>query len=150
MKALWKDPNGKKYHGLKLRRTPNCPDCGESDVKLFYQDNRGRRTNARCKECHKKYCSKRWHNKTQEEKQASRVHSMYGVTPEFYLELHKRQEGRCALCKEKPTTKRGLHLDHCHATGKVRGLLCHSCNVGLGSFKDNPGLLTQAIQYLRS
>jgi hypothetical protein len=150
MKSLWTDPEGRKYHGLKLRRQPNCLDCGESNIENFYKDSHGRRTNARCKKCHKQRCKERWHTKTQEEKQASRVHSMYGVTPENYLELHKTQNGKCALCDQEPATKRGLHLDHCHATGKIRGLLCHSCNTGLGSFRDNPELLNKAIQYLRS
>ena len=74
---------------------------------------------------------------------------MYGIEPEEYLMMHEDQQGMCAICGEKPNTKRGLHLDHCHDTGIVRGLLCHGCNTGLGSFQDDPERLSKAIDYLR-
>jgi hypothetical protein len=60
------------------------------------------------------------------------------------------QEGKCALCHTDKPNGRGkrLHVDHCHGTGKIRALLCHSCNAGLGAFKDDPALLRAAIDYL--
>ena len=149
MKSLWLKSDGTKHSSLKMRSKPNCPDCGESDISKFYVDPKGRRTNARCKKCHKNNCSKRWHSKTQIEKQASRVHSMYGITPEQYFALYDLQKGKCAICLTEPTTKRGLHVDHCHTTKQVRGLLCHGCNVALGSFGDNVSLLEKAILYLK-
>lgn len=82
------------------------------------------------------------------EKQATRVKSMYGMEPKDYILLHQKQDGKCAICFEEPSTQRGLHLDHCHETGAIRGLLCHNCNVALGCFKDNPALLMRAIKYL--
>lgn len=54
------------------------------------------------------------------------------------------QDGKCAICGRKER----LCVDHNHANGKVRGLLCSSCNKGLGFFKDNPQFLASAIQYL--
>ena len=87
---------------------------------------------------------------TQEEKQATRVKAMYGIEPAEYLEMCNSQQGKCAICGNEPTTQRGLHLDHCHDTGQVRGLLCHGCNTGLGAFSDDPELLAKAITYLRS
>jgi hypothetical protein len=129
--------------------TKPCPECGVIERKLFYLDSTGRKTNARCKPCHKKHVSKYWHSKSREEKQATRVRAMYGIEPEEYLQMHKSQQGRCAICGEEPTTKRGLHLDHCHETGKVRGLLCHGCNTGIGSFGDDPELLKKALDYLK-
>jgi hypothetical protein len=74
----------------------------------------------------------------------------YGVTKEFLIELYQKQEGKCKICGEKPSTQRGLHIDHCHTTGSVRGLLCHGCNVGIGAMKENPEILSKAIEYLRS
>ena len=62
--------------------------------------------------------------------------------------MKRKQEGRCAICGEEPSTKRGLAIDHCHITGKVRGLLCHGCNIGIGSMKDSAVLLLKAIRYL--
>lgn len=57
------------------------------------------------------------------------------------------QKGVCAICG-LPQTHRLLAVDHCHATRKVRDLLCDGCNIGLGNFKDNPALLEQAKLYL--
>lgn len=63
----------------------------------------------------------------------------------FYVE----QEGRCAVCKRtEDEVGSTLHLDHCHATGKLRGLLCADCNRGLGSFRDSPENLIAASEYL--
>ena len=125
-----------------------CSNCGVTGLDNFYTKD-GKRTNSRCKSCHRADCKKRWHSKTQQEKQASRVKKLYGINPEEYLKMHEDQEGRCAICGNVPTTKRGLHLDHCHTTGQVRGLLCHGCNTGIGSFGDDPELLSKALDYLK-
>jgi hypothetical protein len=71
----------------------------------------------------------------------------YGIAYEQYQELLKQQDGRCAICNETPTDKK-LAVDHSHATGVVRGLLCSACNVGLGHFKDSIELLSKAVEYL--
>ncbi len=64
-----------------------------------------------------------------------------------YERILATQDGGCAICGEKPTGNR-LAVDHDHATGEVRGLLCQHCNTGLGSFRDDAGLITKAIRYL--
>jgi hypothetical protein len=135
---------------MKVKKDPKCPSCGDTNIENFYVDKNGHRSVKYCKECHKQNCKTRWHSKTPIEKQATRVKAMYGISPEEYIEMHKEQDGKCAICETKPTTKRGLHLDHNHTTGQVRGLLCHGCNVALGSFKENTDLLSKAIEYLRS
>ena len=58
------------------------------------------------------------------------------------------QGGRCAICGTDEPGGTGWHTDHCHVTGRVRGILCHHCNVGLGCFKDNPEFMREAIKYL--
>ena len=59
------------------------------------------------------------------------------------------QGGKCAICNaHQSTLKRSLHADHDHATGKLRGLLCSSCNVGVGHLRDNARLLLNAARYL--
>ena len=55
---------------------------------------------------------------------------------------------RCAICGDLPSTKRHS-LDHCHVSGRMRGVLCTRCNSGLGFFRDDPRILKQAIEYLR-
>jgi hypothetical protein len=75
----------------------------------------------------------------------------YGLTPEKYEAMELAQEGRCAICRaDSPNSKRSKHwhIDHCHTTNQVRGLLCHGCNTGLGSFKDDTERLRLAIAYL--
>lgn len=71
----------------------------------------------------------------------------FGLTEHQYRALHESQLGRCAICL-RPSPSRRLAVDHCHASGAVRGLLCTSCNLGLGHFGDKDGLLIRAAQYL--
>ncbi len=76
----------------------------------------------------------------------------YGITPEDFERMHKEQKGRCRICKRTAEEAGGrwprLHVDHCHTTGKVRGLLCSKCNTGLGMFQDSPERLENAVMYL--
>jgi hypothetical protein len=75
----------------------------------------------------------------------------YGLTVEAYESLLASQEGKCAICQTTAIKGAGkrLAIDHCHASGKVRGILCGNCNRGLGHFDHNPDLLRAAITYLK-
>lgn len=72
----------------------------------------------------------------------------YGLTLERTDAMLKYQNEACAICLRK-FKRRRFHVDHCHKTKKVRGLLCPSCNCGLGMFRDRPDVLASAIAYLR-
>ena len=75
----------------------------------------------------------------------------YGITREWYDKTLALQGGGCAICHTKEVGRKGhthLHVDHDHATGIVRGLLCDRCNKGLGYFKDNESSLASAAEYL--
>lgn len=75
----------------------------------------------------------------------------FGITREEYVNLFKLQGGLCAICRLARTGKHGnLVVDHCHRTGRVRGLLCNYCNTGIGQLMDSPDLLEKAAQYLRT
>jgi hypothetical protein len=77
---------------------------------------------------------------------------LYGLTPEDYETMKANQSGGCAICGRTVVGNKRhqcLHVDHDHATGKVRGLLCHTCNTGLGAFKDSPDLMAKAADYLK-
>jgi hypothetical protein len=68
---------------------------------------------------------------------------------EEYNNLFEKQNGKCAICNgESKDRGRALDVDHDHKTGKIRGLLCVSCNRGLGHFNDSRWALNKAIQYL--
>jgi hypothetical protein len=78
-----------------------------------------------------------------------------GFTPEDYDRVYAEQGGLCALCGSTGENQRHsnqtsrLHVDHCHSTGKVRGLLCFLCNSALGKFKDSIPTLLAAVEYLK-
>lgn len=78
------------------------------------------------------------------------LRAKYGVTSEEWDELMAAQGGACAICGSADHRGNGWHTDHNHDTGKVRGILCHHCNVGIGLFQDDPAGLIAAAEYLRA
>ena len=72
----------------------------------------------------------------------------YGITIEEYEELAAYQNHVCAICKQLCKTGNRLSVDHCHTTGRIRGLLCSNCNTGIGQFNDDPELLRCAADYI--
>lgn len=88
------------------------------------------------------------------EQRRSHFMKSYGITPERYLEMADQQDGKCAICRrpERDLYPNGdlknLSVDHDHETGKVRGLLCRPCNVGMGNLGDSAERLTAAARYL--
>jgi hypothetical protein len=78
----------------------------------------------------------------------------YGITLNEYNEMLESQENRCAICQgDNPKGAKRANtfvVDHCHTTGKVRGLLCHACNRALGNFGDSIENLERAILYLKN
>lgn len=102
-----------------------------------------------CKEC----CSKKGLERYRKLKPTRlaiarryQLKKLYGITPEQVEEMRAKQKGCCGSCQE-PYTE--LHVDHDHLTGKVRQLLCRSCNNGLGCFMDDVSRLEKAIEYLK-
>lgn len=76
----------------------------------------------------------------------------FGITYDDYLEMSKKQGGKCAICETQPMGGRGvlrkLAVDHCHETGKIRALLCSDCNTGIGLFKESQKILESAVKYI--
>jgi len=82
----------------------------------------------------------------------------YRITPEEYDTMYKRQEGRCAICGDRKSSWQPgmgvkgrqlfLVVDHDHQTGRIRGLLCTRCNIGIGQFREDPAIMNAAIQYV--
>lgn len=70
----------------------------------------------------------------------------YGIDLHIFERMIDDQDDRCAICREK--FLKMPYVDHCHKTGKVRGLLCMKCNTGLGCFGDDSALLSNAMKYL--
>jgi hypothetical protein len=85
-----------------------------------------------------------------EEQRVARLRRKYNLSIADFDSMLASQNGLCAICgTDKPPGRHGRwNVDHCHTTGKVRGLLCNRCNAGLGQFNDSPQRLLAAIQYL--
>lgn len=77
----------------------------------------------------------------------AKLKANYGITTKQYEEIVNKQNGKCAICDCEPKT-RYLHVDHCHKTNKIRGLLCHNCNTGIGLLKESKDIFIKAIKYL--
>lgn len=87
--------------------------------------------------------------KTNPEKTKQRhLKTRYGITFGEKQDMLLAQGNACAICEVDTPGKKGWHTDHCHKTKKVRGIICYSCNTGLGAFKDNPTWLRAAANYL--
>lgn len=107
----------------------------------------GSRVLSTCRECKRSVYAKK-HSKSN--KTGHRLRK-YGITDEDFNRMRYEQDYKCAVC-ELPEfmnrTQRALNVDHCHSTGKVRSLLCTSCNMTLGYMKDSPDMLRRLALYL--
>lgn len=115
-----------QYQGCS--KTANCAVCGVEFVSKYKRDHTGSRRWTKC--CGRK-CAGRlaWKGGPV----ASRRRQRYGLEPEEYESMLRRQRGMCALCQEPPPPH-GFYVDHCHATGRNRGLLCARCNSWIAPF----------------
>ena len=78
----------------------------------------------------------------------ARLRRNYGLSVEQYEEMLEAQGGVCAICQDTCKTNQRLSVDHCHDTGKIRGLLCRACNAGIGGLGDNADNVRRALSYL--
>lgn len=126
----------------------SCAKCGEKKhLDQFYKNKKsfdGR--TSYCKAC-SRACQEISCKKDSSYRHAAQIKTKYNLSRKEYDDLLKGQRGRCAICRQP--FDRTPNVDHNHRTGKVRGLLCKSCNMGLGNFLDKIPLLTAAISYLR-
>lgn len=97
---------------------------------------------------------RQWRNNNPEKAKSNELKKMFGITLQEYEALFTKQDGLCAICGGKETTNsrdgapRHMPVDHCHKTGRIRGLLCTQCNRGLGMFGDDRARLLAAAEYL--
>lgn len=95
--------------------------------------------------------AREWGKNNPQKRYGSEIKRRYGCTLEQYNQMLIDQDGKCAVCGtlHNPAEKKGrLYVDHCHSSGKVRALLCGSCNSMLGYSKDDIAILEKAIEYL--
>lgn len=139
-----------------------CPRCKEIKELINFKKSKTIGYNCNCHPCHKiirREYKQRPNVKERERKIFIKgyLRRAYGITYEQYQYMFLKQNGKCAICKKETefndyrSSKRiNLGVDHCHETGKVRGLLCVHCNFGIGAFKDDIKLMSKAIKYIKS
>jgi len=117
----------KKQRDVVNKKYPHsrCKDCDHARVKVYHKNNRAKVT---------------------KQQLISHRRREYGLTEEEYNNMVLSQNNMCAICN-KPSD-RTLHIDHDHVTGKVRGLLCFNCNLGIGLLQEDLIILNRAIEYL--
>lgn len=119
-------------------RQPRCRDCQKVAHGEWYE----RRGD------HSRAMARKWNRENPEAAREHHFKCRYGITFAQYEEMRERQGSVCAICRQPCGTGKNLSVDHCHTTGKVRGLLCDRCNRGLGSFDDDMGRMRAAVDYL--
>lgn len=143
--CFYKIANGKD--GLR----PRCKECSAKIEREKYGANADFRWSKLSKQAQKlredpeflakhRMRTRRWHLKT-----------AYGLTLDEFDKMLESQGGGCAICGKKPEAgkpKTRMVVDHCHTTGKVRGILCDLCNTAIGKFQDSKELLLKAAKYL--
>lgn len=133
----------------KNRHSPDglghyCKPCKRIDLKERYAKNPKRAIAA----------SRAWRKANRDRHDDYALTRTHGITRAEYDAMFERQNGVCAICG-RPESRRNknrvfrLHVDHDHKTEKIRALLCHHCNAGIGHFRDQPELLEAAAAYLR-
>jgi len=139
-----------------------CTECSEQKpLAAFTFDKRRGRHAAKCTCCRTKK-TKQWRDRNpdyekdrygdnEDRDRWRHIKRKYGISKEEYLAMLSDQGGVCAICGDAPGERYShqLHVDHCHSTGKIRGLLCRGCNHMLGVVKDDELLLFKAAEYLR-
>jgi hypothetical protein len=140
-----------------------CRGCGQVKPLTEYYKGRGMADGHvnHCKACKRSYQRDKserlrgtdeWKSARARYARKRKLRDVYGITLEDYEAALERQNGQCAICGTSDPGRDSLFfpVDHDHATGDVRGLLCHACNLGVGNFADDPERLIAAAAYLLS
>ena len=137
------------------RHRPECKACTAARRKRWYAENREREI-ARVKEWQQTNAERlnayrKLHNATPDRKRALRdgyYRRTFGLSADDVDAMLEAQGGGCAICGVRPERLASLHVDHCHDSGRIRGLLCLNCNQGIGKLGEDPELLRRAAEYL--
>lgn len=136
-----------------------CIRCAISKDASGFRSGANGRTIGTCRQCLVQLRRERynWHKENSTGVLARYTHEArlraYGLTQGSYHQMVEEQGGRCFLCRAVPSGRGPnavLHIDHCHDSGQVRGLLCHGCNAAIGHFRDDPLIMEKAAAYVKS
>ena len=124
-----------------------CPDCSQDKPPEEFPRNKRSRSGrgTYCKPCHNergRQTVKRLYGNTRH----YHLRQKYGIGAAEVEAMVAAQGGTCPICQKRPA----VHVDHDHRTGRVRGILCESCNGAIGQFNDDPTLVRAAIEYIEN
>lgn len=133
-----------KIHNILKKKYSNgrlmCKQCKSDYYSTYYKTNKNIRQEK----------NRIWANNNKMSQKENAVKRKYNLSMDDYNKLLQLQNYSCAICKtDKPGGRGIFHIDHNHKTGKVRGLLCHGCNTGIGLLKESIDVLQNAITYLK-
>lgn len=132
---FYKQKNGK--FGLSGK----CKSCCSENGKRSYKNDPERF----------KKTTQRYFENNPGARQRTRIKYHYNLTMEEYQKLIEEHENKCAVCdKPRSELKKELDIDHCHTTGKIRGLLCPNCNKALGLLNDDPSVIERLLNYIKT
>lgn len=152
-------PDYCKCFSCSNRNKTHCKNGHALSGENLYTNRSGSRV---CRACSRasartRYCPERQAQKNRNFRNSNPYYRLedhlnraYGIQLDEYQNLVKKQGGVCRICHNKCNVHKRLSVDHDHSTGLVRGLLCNECNAGLGRFKDNPGWLRNAADYIET
>ena len=142
-----------KFYMTNTATHKSCPICGElKERSEFYKwKSRQDGLTAYCIPCFAERNAK-WNKENPEKAKSASIATSrkirFGISREDYQQMLVDQNNSCAICKKEIGWEAAV--DHCHTTGKIRGLLCRKCNLGLGGFKDNIETIRKAIEYVKN
>lgn len=126
-----------------------CSDCEESKPLSDFKVRKSGVVFAKCRAC----CyldDVAWRNNNRDRYRTSQLKARYGISLEIYNKMLIDQNECCLGCKKHQSEfKLNMAVDHCHTTGKIRGLLCDGCNKAIGYMKDDPTIAENLAAYLR-
>lgn len=143
-----------KLRSVRANRTQKtCNKCKKTKSIDFFSTIPSRKDRlgnmsyrSNCKSCDRKYFNERYANDPNAQ-YYKMIKYRYDISKDELLMMIKNQNNKCKICNTEFTNNKP-NIDHCHNTGKVRGLLCSKCNNGIGQFNDDIELLKEAINYL--
>ena len=136
-------------HKSECKSCKNAAGREKLKTNSEYREKERMRGKAKYQRDKEKHCAitKRYYQENLEWRKDLHLQKTYGITMDTKLKMREEQDNKCAICKEEFENDKSAYVDHCHTTGKVRGLLCHMCNSGLGMFRDSHDIIVRALEY---
>ena len=133
---------------LRIKRCPKCEET-KDETQWSFKDKEHKTFSSYCKDCDRVrktlYAREKFKNPEKRKKKNHRQRLWkYGIDETIFSSLMDKAQGKCEICEDTSN----LVIDHCHDSKEVRGILCWSCNVALGHFKDSEKKLNSALEYL--